>query len=114
MGSPNLKSEHLRHMLANNIKLLLDHMQISENELAKRSGVSQKQINNITHARTGCGIDALEAIAKAGRVWPYMLIHPHFAAIIGNAERYQRLVDSFQQLPPSKRELVEALLLEIK
>lgn len=114
MGSPTLKSDRIRAQLSHNIKALLEHMQISENELAKRSGVSQKQVNNIVQRRTGCGVDALEAIAEAGRLRPYMLLHPHFDDILQNAARYQRLVDAYHTISPSKRELVDALLSEIK
>ena len=89
-------------------------MEISENELAKRSGVSQKQVNNITHMRTGCGIDALQAFAESARIEPYMLLHPHFDKIIQNAARYQRLVDSYHHLAAPKRDLIDALLTEIK
>ena len=78
MGSPTLKSDALRRILRENVKSLLVKMDMSENQLAIRSNVSQKQINNLTNGRTGCGIDAVAAIAKALHVEPWELLKPKF------------------------------------
>lgn len=77
MGSPILKSDKIRALLAKNVRGMLATMQWSENELARRSNVSQKQVNNVTMARTGCGIDALDAMAKAFAVETWQLLSPH-------------------------------------
>jgi len=74
VGSPVLKGEKIRALLARNINAMLETLQWSENELARRSNVSQKQVNNICAARTGCGIDARDAIATAMAVQPWQLI----------------------------------------
>jgi transcriptional regulator with XRE-family HTH domain len=85
MGSPTLRSETARRTVARNVRALLAAREWSENELARRSGVSQKQVNNITHARTGCGIDALDAIARTFNTAPWVLLVPEVADL---GERY--------------------------
>ena len=90
MGSPNLKSAVIRHTLARNLRALPADQKLSENQLAQMSGVNQKQINNITNERTGCGIDALDAIGRALQVPAWVLLVPqlHLAtASLGEIER---------------------------
>lgn len=92
MGSPVLKSEKTRQLLAKNLRAMLVTLQWSENELARRSNVSQKQVNNIAAARTGCGIDALEAIAKAMAIEPWQLLVPNFHLFTDVASRTARIM----------------------
>lgn len=53
-----------RQVLARNVRFLMDRQGFSEAELAKRSGVSQKTINNILNQRVGSSLERAEAIAK--------------------------------------------------
>jgi len=92
MGSPTLKSDKTRALLAKNLRAMLVTLQWSENELARRSNVSQKQINNITSQRTGCGIDALEAMAKAMAIEPWQLLVPNFHLYTDVASRTARII----------------------
>lgn len=94
MGSPTLKSEKLRALLARNVRAMLYTLQWSENELARRSGVSQKQVNNICMARTGCGIDALDAIARAMAVEPWQVLAPGFHLYTDVPARTARLFNA--------------------
>lgn len=73
MGSP-LRDEKVRKILARNVKAFLAFQEVSENALATRCKLSQKQINNITNARTGCGIDALAEMARAFGCEPWVLL----------------------------------------
>ena len=74
MGSPVLKDPDIRRTLARNINRLLVEHGLSQNRLAQRSGVNQKQVNNVCQQRTGCGIDALARIAEALQVRPCQLL----------------------------------------
>lgn len=110
MGSPSLKSKELRHSLAKNVRAMLETLQWSENELARRSAVSQKQINNVTQTRTGCGIDALDAIARAMAVEPWQLLQSDFHRFTDIAARHARVVRTFKDLPEEARAEIERAL----
>jgi hypothetical protein len=53
--------------LATNVKACLGCLEWSESELSRRSGVSQKQVNNIVRERNGCGVEALALLGRASR-----------------------------------------------
>jgi len=76
MGSPNIHVPAVRAILAENIRTYLDEIQWSESELARRSGVSQKQVNNIVRRRNGCSVEALHEIGAALRVPYWLLLMP--------------------------------------
>jgi transcriptional regulator with XRE-family HTH domain len=73
MGSPNIQSAAVRQTLSVNVRACLLERRWSESELARRSGVSQKQINNIVRQRTGCGVELLHELGRALGV-PYWLL----------------------------------------
>jgi transcriptional regulator with XRE-family HTH domain len=96
MGSPNIEELKLRHWLARNIKHYLRLLEWSENELAKRSGVSQKQVNNITNERTGCSIEAVEWIAREFGVPAWMLMVNGFEDLeVTDIPKLSKLVGQF-------------------
>lgn len=95
MGSPTLRSNRLRQLLSANVRSLLEEHEWSENELARRSGVSQKQVNNISVARTGCGIDALDYLAKALKVESWQLLLPGLGKVRGNTSRPARILHAY-------------------
>lgn len=108
MGSPILKSEAARKLLAKNIRAMLQTLQWSENELSRRSTVSQKQVNNISMARTGCGIDALDAIARAMAIEAWQLLVPGLRPEI--ASRTARLMNTYLHAAREGREDFDAVL----
>lgn len=110
MGSPILRDDSLRSLLSTNIQALLEDLQISQNELAKRSNVSQKQINNIVQERTGCGIDALSAIAAVGNIEPWLLLLPEFKHLAHDRMRFARAARNFASMSGDKRVAIEVML----
>ena len=73
MGSP-LHDDKIRRILAKNVGAFLAELEISENALAQKCRLSQKQINNITNSRTGCGVDALAEMARVFGCEPWALL----------------------------------------
>jgi transcriptional regulator with XRE-family HTH domain len=67
-------SPAMRRALARNLRSHLLRLEWSENELARRSGVSQKHINNMTNQRTTSSVEVVDAIARAIRLPPWMLL----------------------------------------
>lgn len=110
MGSSVLKSEKIRAVLAKNVRALLEQHQWSENELARRCGVSQKQVNNITMHRTGCGIDALDSIAHSFAIEPWQLLVPGTAKEDDMPQRTGRFLASYFKAAPKDRAAAEHLL----
>ena len=87
MGSPIISVPAVRAMLADNVRRCLDEREWSESELARRSGVSQKQVNNIVRRRNGCSVEALHEIGRALRVPYWLLLMPE----MGRAEAVGRM-----------------------
>jgi DNA-binding Xre family transcriptional regulator len=110
VGSALLKSEKIRAVLARNMRAMLATQRWSENELARRSKVSQKQINNIAMERTGCGIDALDAIANAFACEPWQLLLADFHRISDVPARSARVVHSYVGMPRADQEAAERLI----
>jgi len=110
MGSPSLYDEQARALLSRNIVAPLEDPGISQNELARRSNVSQKQVNNIVQERTGCGIDALSAIAKVALVEPWLLLLPEFSEVVHDRRRFTRAVHGLAALGDDKRIAIEVML----
>lgn len=113
MGSPVLKSELTRKLLARNLRAMLHTLQWSENELSRRSNVSQKQVNNIAAARTGCGIDALDALAKAMAIESWQLLVPGFYTRTEIASRTARLMNAYLAAAREGREGFDEILKEL-
>lgn len=76
MGSPNISVPAVREILAENVRACLDELEWSESELARRSGVSQKQVNNIVRQRFGCSVEALHQLGVALGVQHWLLLMP--------------------------------------
>ncbi len=76
MGSPIIHVPEVRATLARNVRSCLEVLEWSQSELARRSGVSQKQVNNIVRERNGCGVEALHELGRALGVPYWLLLMP--------------------------------------
>jgi hypothetical protein len=110
MGSPVLKSDEIRALLARNFRAMRSSRQWSENQVARRSQVSQKQVNNIGAERTGCGIDALDAVARALGCESWQLLLPDFDKVADSHVRAARFVHSYLQLGRKEQEAAETIV----
>ena len=107
MGSSALHNEHLRKVLAKNVKAFLALTELSENALAQKCKISQKQVNKITNARTGCGIDALYEMASVFGCEPWQLIFEGMEKSISHHQRLSRLVSRYSKASESDQDLIE-------
>jgi plasmid maintenance system antidote protein VapI len=107
MGSSVLKNEKIRRELGRNLSAFLETLEMSESQLANRCKISQKQVNNITRARTGCGVDAIAEIASVLGCAPWMLLHPRLGDAIQSHRRLERLVDRYLGATESDQDLIE-------
>lgn len=108
MGSPTIKNPLVRHLVAQNVRHYLLTNEWSESELARRSGVSQKQVNNITRERYGCTVEALFEIARAFHLPAYQLLIPGISETDVLNVELDRIIVSFLNGSARKREKISA------
>ena len=86
MGSPIISVPAVRATLAENVRNCLNEREWSQSELARRSGVSQKQVNNIVRERNGCSVEALHEIGVALRVPFWLLLMPDMGRTVPDGQ----------------------------
>jgi transcriptional regulator with XRE-family HTH domain len=67
-------NKNARKILANNIKALREEQQISQEELAFRSGLHRTYISSVERCQRNISIDAIEKIANAFKTPLYKLL----------------------------------------
>jgi transcriptional regulator with XRE-family HTH domain len=102
-------NEKIRAVLARNLRALLEANELSENALARRCQVSQRQINNLTNARTGCSTDVLCEIAGVFGVEPWILLLEDMPRIIQNPLRLERLAHTYTRADDGDRDLIDQI-----
>lgn len=103
MGSPTIKNPLVRHLVAQNVRHYLLANEWSESELARRSGVSQKQVNNIVRERFGCTVEALFEIARAFHLPAYQLLIPGISESDALSTELDRIIVTYLNGSPRKR-----------
>jgi transcriptional regulator with XRE-family HTH domain len=73
-----------RDTLARNLTVLMAEAGWNQVELAKRSGVSQRQISNILRKESGCSVEHADALARAFGLQGWHLIMPTLPADVRN------------------------------
>lgn len=102
--------ERIRKILAKNVRSFLVMLEMSENALSQKCKLSQKQVNNITQARTGCGIDALVEMAGVFGCEPWMLLVNEISRHPSLFRRLGRIVSRYLTANDSDQDLIDALV----
>lgn len=71
-----LHKNDTRRTVATNLRALLDLREWSEHDLAKKSGVAQKTINNILNMRTAATIETAQSLATPFGLTNWHLLIP--------------------------------------
>lgn len=95
-----------RETLAANLKMLLAKTGWSEAELERRSGVSQKTINNLIHERHPPNLETVDQVAAAFKLNCWHLIMPNLEADIASGGTVSKLVDAYLQSSAEGRAIV--------
>ncbi len=106
MGSPTIKNALVRHLVAQNVRHHLHAREWSEAELGRRSGVSQKQVNNITRERYGCSVEAIFEIARAFRMPAYQLLITGISESDASTDQLDQVVVGFLNADARKRKRI--------
>jgi transcriptional regulator with XRE-family HTH domain len=97
-------------VLAKNLRALLLVHEMTERDLAKASGVSQGQINNILNCRTSCSIETAEALAQVfGLTGWHLLLHGLTDELL-SSPTIAKMVDSYIRMNGEGRALLDAMI----
>ena len=93
-----------KESLAKNLRYLMDLEQLSESALHRRSGVSQKAINNILNGVSGGSLSSVDKLAKAFGLKAWHLIMPNLPNDLISGNTIEKLYRAFIQSDPKGRE----------
>lgn len=97
-----------RKALANNLKMLIDHYDLSQKDLESKSGVSQRTISNMVRHDSGhCpSIENVEAVARAFRLKTWQLLIPGAPLEILLNATIEKVVDNFVHSTIEGRDMI--------
>lgn len=98
-----------RATVAANLRALLTLRDWSEHDLARKSGVSQKAINNILHRRTAASIETTEALAAAFGLKGWHLLIPRLTVELLTSSSLSNLVDDWISATPEGRDIIQRI-----
>jgi len=100
-------SDSARQALADNLKKRLAERGWSESELSRRSGVSQKAVNNAVQQRASTQLDTADAMAKALGINCWQLLAPSNAGTSYAEPEVLRLIANFTRASDAGRNWIE-------
>jgi transcriptional regulator with XRE-family HTH domain len=99
----------LRQTVAANLRTLMQEREWSQTDVAKKTGVSQRQISYMLSCTTSASFETLSAVAGAFGVPGWLLMIDGLSSELLASPRIPLLVASFRDAGPDGRELVERL-----
>lgn len=92
--------------VSGNVRRLMTAMEWSEHDLAKKSGVSQKAINNLLNRATGCTITTAEKLARPFGLSGWQLMIEEVPADEAFANTLTQVVRKFLRADEKGREFI--------
>lgn len=92
--------------VSGNVRRLMEAMDWSEHDLAKKSGVSQKAINNLLNKTTGCTITTAEKLARPFGLTGWQLMLNELPADAAFANSLTQLVARFLKADQKGRDFI--------
>lgn len=83
--------------LAANLRWLMNKAGWTEKEIEQRSGVSQKTINNVLHARYRTKVETVEQLAAAFNLDGWQMILPNLVHDIESGTSIAKLLNAYLQ-----------------
>lgn len=102
----SVKRPDTRATLARNLSLLMSQEGWNQVDLAKHSGVSQRQISNILRRETGCSVEHAEALARAFGLQGWHLIMPTLRQDL-QAGMVAKLIDHYAAASDAGRSAID-------
>lgn len=104
-----VKRPSTRETLAKNLRTLLDITGWTQDELARRSGVSQRMISSILNLQTGCSVETADALAAAFGLTGWHLIMPNLTKDLLASKAVQTLLECYLSASDEGRTLIDAI-----
>lgn len=96
-----------RETLARNLRHLMEMENLSEPALAKRSGVSQRTINNILRIEKAPTLDTVDKLAAAFGLNLWHLIMPSLPEDLVRSPSLEKLYRAYIKASPDGREYID-------
>lgn len=95
--------------VAKNLRRLMDVHGLTQAQVAKRAGVSQRHISNILNAVQEPGIEKINKIARAFGLHGWQLQMPNLPEDLLLGDVVTRVMDALTQASPDGREMIGRL-----
>src|SRR5688572_15822706 len=95
--------------VARNLRRLMDVNGLTQVQVAKRAGVSQRHISNVLNAAQEPGIEKINKIAQAFGLQGWQLQMPNLPEDMLTGGVLHRVVDALTQATPEGREMIGRL-----
>jgi transcriptional regulator with XRE-family HTH domain len=95
--------------VAKNLRRLMDVNGLTQVQVAKRAGVSQRHISNVLNAAQEPGIEKINKIAQAFGLHGWQLQMPNLPEDMLTDGRVTRVIDALTRATPEGREMIERL-----
>lgn len=93
-------------LVSGNVRRLMDAMGWSEHELARRSRVSQKAINNLLNKTNGCTITTADKLARPFGLTGWQLMLENIPADAAFGGTLTQIIAKFLKADPKGREFI--------
>lgn len=103
---PSDEERQLIELVSSNVRRLMKAMDWSEHDLAKKSGMSQKAINNLLNMSTGCTITTAEKLAKPFGLTGWQLMAGELPADVAFGNSLTQIVVKFLKTDDKGRALI--------
>lgn len=101
----------IHEIIANNLKRLMDHREMKQNLLAKKTGISQRTISNILNPGSVGSITMIqiERLATFFNLEPYHLMIPDLPIDELLNKRIEKVIECYAQSTPESRENIKRI-----
>lgn len=103
------KRPHTMETLARNLNFLMEKYGYSEREVAKRSGVSAKTVNNMRNARTTATIENAERVANVFGLDGWQLIVPSMPTDLVESRHLKNTINNYAASDHEGRAAIDRL-----
>lgn len=104
-----LVNRRLRDAVATNLRALMQRRDWSQEQTARKAGVSQRHISNMLSRKTSASFETLEAVGAAFDIPGWLLTLTDLPVDLMDSKRVPLLVDFFKDAGPDGQALIERL-----
>ena len=76
MGEFSLATKHIKVSVGESVRIIRELQGLSQNDLAKRTGIAQSTISAIENDRVNLGVERAKTLARILKCHPAVLVFP--------------------------------------